>query len=713
MSLIICSNNRSDADEAVGSTGGVFEPYSFRNQLTSNVDIPANAQVALQSAKINMDGTIVLGDDTKVFYMYFGPAIVGPQFAATQIGNIMDSPQIPIRVPLFADNNGRLESLSVLDLAVEIQRSVRERLSNPNLKDRFTCIADFAASGAFSGFKWSFNEAITGGGATQYAPISILPPVFNHLATKQRGMMEAIKSGRRNFQITNGGIGVAPPWGYGNLTGARPGQFRITQPGAQSQAIIGNVSPLNLKGGVCKYRITDVANIGGGSGRFMCGLTRGSRGASVNQQGRIRPPGYRPGNGIIAKPWLAAFMDYFVYFNAQQGTTAQDFGPALARGHLRIGHSVVNVNDTGGNNGGQPGNAERMKFSDFKYGDGNGGSVNTGTDALVIASTDWSNDFGYSLATNSLNIEFIIFKVEGGRVTISMESTLAAGSIVYPLVTYEKGRNADLNLKPITQTCENLLPSMLLNNSGLAGAGGNTQIIEIIQWTGNNVSCLNYDFLSDDMTKNGFFDRLYTGDPATRGQIARLDTIQCVNYSNAFAGAPNQLADYMGFNSAGNKEFTDVDHIWLVKPNEEYGGPGSMLIAGANTSNFLGLSGTPILRSWTLTAAFNRENASISLPQLLPTRSVFVRLENFGNESVNAFQGLRSKIIAHLPRFDGLHSVGPLFLEPNNLVYVDLKNPSAFKINSFDVSLCYSDETFATSLQGTTIIVLHIKEKGS
>ena len=79
MSLIVCSNNRTDADEGIGANQSIFEPYSFRNQLTSNVEIPANAQVALQSAKINMDGTIVLGDDTKVFYMYFGPALVAPE----------------------------------------------------------------------------------------------------------------------------------------------------------------------------------------------------------------------------------------------------------------------------------------------------------------------------------------------------------------------------------------------------------------------------------------------------------------------------------------------------------------------------------------------------------------------------------------------------------------------------------------------------------
>jgi len=45
------------------------------------------------------------------------------------------------------------------------------------------------------------------------------------------------------------------------------------------------------------------------------------------------------------------------------------------------------------------------------------------------------------------------------------------------------------------------------------------------------------------------------------------------------------------------------------------------------------------------------------------------------------------------------------------MIYIDLKNPYPIRINSFDVSLVYTDETYATNLTGTTIICLHIREK--
>ena len=62
MSLIIC-RNRPNEQDVVGTNSSIYEPYSFRNQLTSNIEIPANSQIALQSAKINMDGSVILGDE--------------------------------------------------------------------------------------------------------------------------------------------------------------------------------------------------------------------------------------------------------------------------------------------------------------------------------------------------------------------------------------------------------------------------------------------------------------------------------------------------------------------------------------------------------------------------------------------------------------------------------------------------------------------------
>jgi hypothetical protein len=283
-------------------------------------------------------------------------------------------------------------------------------------------------------------------------------------------------------------------------------------------------------------------------------------------------------------------MDFFAFYNVG-GTAA--FGPAAAVGHLRLGHTVVNKDDTGGKTGNVSGNANRPKFQDIQYGDGNNDPAgnptqDTGCHAAVVASADFSAVYGYDLSGNPLGIHFINFEVSGNIVTISMEDNAAN---VYPLVTYDATRNMENNLKPITQTCENLLPAMVLNNAEI-GAAGNIAI-QITNWDGANQSCPNYDFLSDEPSKNALADRVYTNSVKLWTQVARIDRVKAVDYSLANLGQVNQLHAYGSFDSAGNKEFTNIQHVWITMPNQRFGGPDCMLTSGANTSRFLGLPDTP------------------------------------------------------------------------------------------------------------------------
>ena len=69
MSLVICSNNANEQDPMLGTDGSIFKPWSFRNDMSSTMTLPADCQVALQSAKIQMDGSVVLGEKaSRIFY---------------------------------------------------------------------------------------------------------------------------------------------------------------------------------------------------------------------------------------------------------------------------------------------------------------------------------------------------------------------------------------------------------------------------------------------------------------------------------------------------------------------------------------------------------------------------------------------------------------------------------------------------------------------
>ena len=76
MSLVICSNLETDANINARESS-IYKPYNFRNSLSSNLKIPKNAQIALQSCKINLDGTITIGQEARQFFYYFGQYIDG------------------------------------------------------------------------------------------------------------------------------------------------------------------------------------------------------------------------------------------------------------------------------------------------------------------------------------------------------------------------------------------------------------------------------------------------------------------------------------------------------------------------------------------------------------------------------------------------------------------------------------------------------------
>ena len=342
---------------------------------------------------------------------------------------------------------------------------------------------------------------------------------------------------------------------------------------------------------------------------------------------------------------------------------------------------------------------EKIKPQRFQYGDGTGaGAVDTGTDALIVGSVGFDPVYGYNLTTNPLGIDVVTFALNGGQVSIVLTDT--SGPTSYNLVTYNLERNKAQNLKVVNQNCRALLPTLQINNRLTPGATP-YQELAIQEFQGCSGNFPNYDFLSDNDSQNDWYNKAYTADPSQVLACIALDKERlCWDYGTA-TDLPTSFA-YPGLTLG---DWTDQSHVLCVKPGVVYGGNLNIATRGANTSNYLGF---PSVSHVVLPQV---GGSSFSPPALTSSKSIFVRLENFGQESVNSFQGLRSKIIAHLPRFDGLNAVGPLYLEPNNLIYLDLKNPNEMKMNSFDISLCYADETLAESLVGTTIVCLHIKQK--
>ncbi len=161
--------------------------------------------------------------------------------------------------------------------------------------------------------------------------------------------------------------------------------------------------------------------------------------------------------------------------------------------------------------------------------------------------------------------------------------------------------------------------------------------------------------------------------------------------------------DYKELNSAGG---VDAQFVMILEESEVY-----KQTARSNAKHIFGFTNsvvdTPNSGAGTNTIVYE----SSTIPELTSSMAMFVRLNNFGQNVVNAHQGNQSKIIAHLPRFDNTQQTGRLFFSPNEMVFLDLNNPAPMQINEFDISFCYVNEQYARILAGQSIVALYFREK--
>ena len=69
MSLVILTNQ--DQDRTFRQEQSIYSPWSFKNSLSSVYNIPANSQVCLQSAKVNLDGRVTITKNNSIIVSHF------------------------------------------------------------------------------------------------------------------------------------------------------------------------------------------------------------------------------------------------------------------------------------------------------------------------------------------------------------------------------------------------------------------------------------------------------------------------------------------------------------------------------------------------------------------------------------------------------------------------------------------------------------------
>jgi len=725
MSLVILTNDASESVIA-GQESSIFKPFSFRNSLTSTIEIPVQAQIALQSAKLVMDGSLQVGESNGVFYLYLGQ-FIDPDGAANQPRQISQIGYAPIRLQLFPTNTAT-QSVTAEELGNELERVLNETsgrgIFHPSYvgAEQKVSIKTDAATGAFEGYNIDLKyiagrvEAVASSAAAavvvagSYLDATSFrrrpPTLAGNLPLGPADQLAATAVAARNAQpYTIDSLAVGGGAFAVRMTAGSPGVPDFT---SQTFGCTFDSAPISPFGGECEFDIRECTLQNTGAGRvdnrtcaFVCGLSRVSTTSTDSTASRPAPPNFRfqAGSSIVTLPagptqgsLLAWIRHYF------------DFAVCVDRGGtLRVIQCSQDQNVPIGPNGGtRANNSARTHFLDYTQGGTAAPPFNTN-----YVFSDMSGFTFNTGAGNASNFIGVHFKVEGEIVTIQMRN---AGGLV-PLITFNAG-NA-VNLKPAQQNCWNLQPIMLMNLERQRPGG--------LQASGRNIGDYTMRLVQYEIVPDA-------GGAATNIQVNRPS--QAPSYYNTLlkemggiSPLYNRLEDcatlptgiaYTGINGGaglfvGNRPVLLVAEDGVYTPSQ-----------GANSRELLGFQGFPaalqtqppwVADAFDGTRTTVQRLASGVIPSGVSTKSLFIRIDNLTQETINAGNGNMSRIISHLPITDNLEDAGYNFYEPNSLTYLDLKNAEPLKLNFLDASVVYADEHICRSLVGSSVIVLHIREK--
>ena len=318
-------------------------------------------------------------------------------------------------------------------------------------------------------------------------------------------------------------------------------------------------------------------------------------------------------------------------------------------------------------------------------------AVSDGNNEIVL------DNLNYGAVVNASNasISKIHFNVQGERVKIVLENY--AG--VLQVLCDGTGATSASNVKPTSQTTWWLYPKIEL----LPGKS-----IKIDAFYGVNVFEHVYGGIKDRglATERQMFQdwwgRMISNDfinAEKQGQDLcfniDVDRSKAITRTNQVGLNVNKQIDYKPtFIFAEDIRFSDTN---LCNSKFLFGFPGRAVVT---TPTFTGAA--PLF-----TFTYNSD----TLPNVISTSSLFIRLRNMTFNSVNLAKGSKSKIIYHIPGFStGQNRPGVLFHETNEKTYLKLNNTNDINLSTMEVDIVYANETLALDLYGKTTVVLHIRD---
>ena len=302
------------------------------------------------------------------------------------------------------------------------------------------------------------------------------------------------------------------------------------------------------------------------------------------------------------------------------------------------------------------------------------------------ASSEFSTGGPYDIDTNASGITAVEFEAVGEEMIVKLD----AGGTKYILTRFNSTQPKNTYCKPITQTCWCLHPVLFVG----ADDTNKTNSLTVEEYAGLNIT----DYDSKVIHKGGWFESaLLSGDENWINQCEEVDTRDILDPTlTAILYTP------IGLNASNG---VDYKTTMIVAPNSTYEAPL------ANTAQVFGFPDRAVVDEGVAvgnTITFNSDTAT----NTDSVKSIFIRLNGFGQQVLNTLTKNKSAILAHLPTADSQYNDGGrIFYEPNRDVWLDLNNPYEITTSDFSIDLIYSNEQYAKIAQGQTIVILYFREK--
>lgn len=662
MSLIITSNvNLKDRVEE----SQIHKPWSYHNRLHDTMKIPKDAEIAVQSVKINKNGLQSINRANSTFATYWGRPMDGGNLPAGR--GIFDTPYHPCITSVVSDDG--VQDISTNEVAEATTTALSTSMYCPHMitgvasatsvpETDIACEVKSGNNGEFLGYDFDiqFNTAKSNEMVSQ--------------ANLDAGKVVGV--GQKDYD-GSGGIGVSWEYfiGQSDLFMSMNTNERPNVGGAQVVLTDYPVS-LNSTGwsdaSIMAY--IDFAN--GADSEWAVGLVRDT----IPQTDPIDNQflGFAPEESDIwwddsdtsdgAEGWGRTHQ-FYDYVMCRRGTK------------LRIYQAVVSSNRYPRNRG----NKYNLVMKEIKY---------------------WLN-FGsplggqepYDLVMNPLGISYVAWVVDGD----SVEPWFAGAQQANPQKIWDNDNvltTKDLTTKP-RGTLNNCLYAKLYIRKQFDNLSifTRTKPTKLLSWNAKNPAV---DWV------------VRTRDEGTYLNWGReVETRTIMDYNPAY----NATKYVYSRTDAQSNIIADYKPVLIFAPSSAY---IRNFLQMCNSQYLLGFVGRSLQEFPTMSVNgvdSLAEFSSSEIPQLTSQKSLFIKLTNFTHSSANAKRGQNhSKILAHLPRFDVAgNEVGGLYFEPHERVYVALNNPSDLFINEFDVEIVYDDESYAECIAGKTIVCFHIRPR--